>query len=173
MGFSFGGQAVLAAAMKRFARMHGPPEASFALYILFYPLCITRYLHDEETADRPIRIFHGAADDLAPAVACRGYVERVRKAGKDASLTEYAGAYHVFDWSVLKAVTKHPEAENLARCRIEEASEGRLVNSETKQPFTDHDPCITRGATIGYNAEARAEAVTAVTGLVNTVLKGK
>lgn len=173
MGFSFGGQAVLSAAVKRFARMHGPPEASFALYVLFYPLCITRYLHDDEVADRPIRIFHGAADDLAPAAACRAYVERLRKAGRDASLTEYAGAYHVFDWVALKTATKRPEAENLGRCRIEEASEGRLVNSETKQLFTDHDPCITRGATIGYNAEAHADAVRAVTGLVNTVLKGK
>lgn len=173
MGFSFGAQAALAAAVKRFARMHGPPDASFALYMLFYPPCMTRYLHDEEVADRPIRIFDGSADDLAPAVSCRAYVERLRNAGKDVSLTEYAGAYHVFDWAALKTVTKHPEAENLARCRIEEAPEGRLVNSDTKQLFTDHDACVTRGATLGYNAEAHAEAVRAVTRLVNTVLKGK
>jgi hypothetical protein len=34
-----------------------------------------------------MRIFHGAADDSAPIAECRAYVDRLRKAGKDLSLT--------------------------------------------------------------------------------------
>jgi dienelactone hydrolase len=173
MGFSFGGHAALAAAIKRFARMHGPTGLSYALYIALYPLCVTRYLQDDEVADRPIRIFHGAADDLAPVAACRTYVERLQKAGRDATVTEYPGAYHVFDWASLKTATKVPQAQNMANCRIDELSEGHLLNSETKRPFTYNDPCVKRGATIGYNAEAHAEVVEAVTRLVHTVLKPK
>lgn len=173
MGFSFGGHAALAAAIKRFSRMHGPAGLSFRLYIAFYPVCMTRYLQDEDVADRPIRIFHGAADDLAPVAACRTYVELLKKAGKDANLTEYPGAYHVFDWAALKTATKLPQAQNMADCRIDELSEGHLIDRETKRPFTYNDRCVKRGATIGYNAAAHAEAVKAVTDLVNTVLKPK
>ncbi len=171
MGFSRGGQAALYAGVKRFQRMHGPADAAFALFIPFYPNCSTRYLQDLDVVDRPVRIFHGSDDDWAPVAPCRAYVEGLVQAEKDVRLTEYPGSHHLFDWAAIKAPTKLPKAQSMRRCRTEEVSEGRIVNVETKQPFTYADPCVERGTTMAYNPEAAAQAVKAVTELVNTVLK--
>ncbi|MCA3017842.1 MAG: DUF1109 family protein [Rhodocyclaceae bacterium] len=58
-----------------------------------------------------VRIFHGLADDYVPAAECRAYVVRPRKAGKDITLTEYPGAYHVLDNPVLKTPVQLPQAQ--------------------------------------------------------------
>ena len=160
MGFSRGGQATLYASLRRFQRMHAPPDAAFALFVPFYPDCSTRYLEDEDVVDRPIRLFHGTDDDWAPVAPCRAYVERLVKARKDVRLTEYPGAQHVFDWAALKTPVKLAKAQTVRHCRMEEISGGRLVNSETKQVFTYADPCVERGTTMAYNAEAATEAAT-------------
>ncbi len=170
MGFSRGGQAALYASMKRFQRLHAGAGASFAAYALFYPNCGTTYLQDEDVGDAPIRIFHGAADDYVPVAPCRAYVERLKKAGKDVQLTEYPGAYHVFDGPVFKVPVKLAQAQTVRRCRIAETSPGRLVNADTKQPFTYADPCVERGVTIAYDPEAHAQAQAAVAELVRTAL---
>lgn len=172
MGFSRGGQAALYASMNRFRRMCSVEGAAFAMFIAFYPDCATRYLHDDDVVDRPIRVFHGSDDDYNPVAKCRAYVERLRKEGKDVRLTEYPGAHHVFDGVAYKTPAKLPKAQTVRHCRIEELSYGRLVNSETKQPFTYDDACVERGVTLAYNADAHARAVEAVTELVNT-LKAK
>jgi len=173
MGFSRGGQATLYASLKRFQRMHAPPDAGFSLFMPFYPDCSTRYLQDEDVVDKPIRVFHGSDDDWAPVAPCRAYVEGLVKARKDVRLTEYPGAQHVFDWAALRAPVKLAKAQTVRHCRMEEASEGQLVNRETKQVFTYDDPCVERGTTIAYNAEAAADAAKTVTDLVNAILKAK
>jgi dienelactone hydrolase len=173
MGFSRGGQATLYASLKRFQKMHGPTGAGFAAYIPFYPSCATAYLDDEDVADRPIRIFHGAADDYWPVGPCRTYVGRLRTAGKDVQLTEYPEAHHVFDWSALKSPVRLAQAQTARHCRTEETANGVVVNSETKQPFTNKDPCVERGATIAYNSQAHAEAQKAVRDVARTVLRVK
>jgi dienelactone hydrolase len=121
--------------------------------------------------DQPIRIFHGTADDYVPVGPCRAYAERLRKAGKDVRLAEYPGARHVFDWALLKTPLPMPKAQTVRRCTIEEAAEGRLVNAQTRQPFTFKGPCVERGVTIGYDAQAAAEARAAVKELVTAVLQ--
>jgi len=174
MGFSRGGTAALYASMKRFQRMHGPAGLAFAAYIPFYPQCGVRFIDDEDVADKPIRIFHGAADDYVPVAPTRLYVERLRKAGKDVQLTEYAGAQHVFDWAMLKTPVKLAQGQTARNCQLEEAADGRIINSKTKQPFGwNSDSCVERGVTIGYNAQAHSEAQNAVRELVIAVLKPK
>jgi dienelactone hydrolase len=173
MGFSRGGQATLCASLKRFQQMHGPTGLGFAAYIPFYRSCGTAYLNDEDVADRPIRIFHGADDDYVPVGPCRTYVGRLRKAGKDVQLTEYPEALHVFDWPALKSPVTLAQAQTGRHCRTEETANGVIVNSETKQPFTNMDPCVERGATIAYNTQAHVAAQQAVRDLVGTVLKAK
>src|SRR5436190_8589825 len=81
MGFSKGGAVALYAALTRFQSLHGPAGARFAHHIAFYPPCFITYVGDEAVTDRPIRLFHGTADDLAPLDRCRAYVERPRRAG--------------------------------------------------------------------------------------------
>ena len=161
MGFSRGGQATLYASLKRFERMHGVEGVAFAAYVPFYAPCFTTYIGDEDVSDKPIRLFHGAADDYVPVAPCRPYVERLRKAGKDVTLTEYPDAHHAFDNPFLKVGTA-PQSQTTRRCTMVEEPVGTIINAATKQPFTMEDPCVERGPTVGYNAAATAAATQAV-----------
>jgi dienelactone hydrolase len=158
MGFSRGGQAALYSSMKRFQRIHASPGEEFAAYVLFYPRCGTVFRDDEDVADKPIRLFHGGADDYNPAAPCRSYVERLKAKGKDVQLTEYAGAGHVFDWQALRQPVKLEKAQTVRQCQLAEGPDGAIVNVTTKQPFTYADPCVEYGPTIGYDEKASTEA---------------
>ncbi|MFL6937218.1 MAG: dienelactone hydrolase family protein [Xanthobacteraceae bacterium] len=172
MGFSRGGQATLYASLKRFERMHGPEGAAFAAFIPFYAPCFTTYLEDEDVSDKPIRLFHGIADDYVPVAPCRSYVERLRKAGKDVTLTEYPGAHHAFDNPVLKEGPQlAPQSQTTRRCIMKEEPAGVIINAETKQPFTMEDPCVERGPHVGHNAAAISAATQAVKEFLRTNLK--
>jgi dienelactone hydrolase len=159
MGFSRGGRAALHASLKRFQRMHGPAGVEFKAYMPFYALCNTTHIDDGEVSDRPIRLFHGSADDYTPVAPCRAYVERLRKAGKDVQLAEYPDAHHVFDNPSLKVPVSLPRAQTGRRCMWEEKPVGQIINSQTAQPYSLEDPCIERGTTIAYNAQAHSEAL--------------
>jgi len=52
---------------------------------------------DDSDVSGPIQLFPGVPDDYNPIALCRSYVERLRIAGKDVQLTEYADTWHVFD----------------------------------------------------------------------------
>ncbi len=98
MGFSRGGGQTILATVQRFRRAYLPPWLDFAAYLAFYPtLRPTGNLIATEVPDRPVRIFHGTLDDSEPIASAREYVERVRLAGADARLFEFAGAHHSFD----------------------------------------------------------------------------
>ena len=61
------------------------------------------YREDDKVAQKPIRLFHGTADDWVAIAPCRAYVDRLQKAGADATLTELAGAVHAYDsFTILK-----------------------------------------------------------------------
>lgn len=171
MGFSRGGQAALYASLKRFQRLHGPVGQEFAAYIVFYPDCNTAYRDDEDVADKPIRIFHGSADDYDPIAPCQAYVERLKAKGKNVQLIEYAGAGHNFDNRGLKTPLKLERAQTTRRCELAEAENGMIVNVKTKQPFTYADPCVEYGPTLAYNEKASTEARRAVKDFVTTTLK--
>jgi dienelactone hydrolase len=176
MGFSRGGGAAHYSALKRFWAMHGPGGGlGFAGYIGLYPTCNRVFVDGLDVVDKPIRIFHGAADDYVPAAGCRAYVDRLRKAGKDILLTEYPDAHHVFDNPALQNPLKLPQAQTTRRCPpLEETPDGRIVNSQTKQPFTyAGDPCVERGTTVAYHAQAHAEALKAIKEFVIATLQPK
>lgn len=174
MGFSHGGWAALYSSMKRFSRMHGPADGrTFAAHIVFYPGCIQNYLEGDDIVDKPVRIFHGSADDQLPIEPCREYAARLRKAGKDVQLTEFAGAYHAFDVRSLKEPLRQPQAITVLRCRLEEGANGQMLVSGTRQPFGLSDPCVSRGRTLAYDAKAHADSMKAVSEFVATALKPK
>ena len=171
MGFSKGGFAALYSSMKRFQRMYGPSNVEFAAYLPFYARCETHYIDDEQVSDRPIRIFHGEADDYVPVAPCRAYAERLRKTGADVQITVYPGARHAFDNASYPAMRSLPDAEVSTRCRREERTGGELVNLDTGKPFTQKDACVTRGATVGYDPSAHAEVVKAVREFLTSTFK--
>jgi dienelactone hydrolase len=171
MGFSRGGQAALYAGVKRFQHMHGPAGREFAAYVAFYPDCMTTYQTDTEITDRPVRIFHGARDNYNPVAPCKAYVERLRAQGKDVQLTEYAGAWHVFDGQTLKKPVTLEKASTTRQCQLVEAQDGMIINARTKQPFTYEDPCVEYGPTVAYDENAAAASRKAVRELVISALR--
>ena len=166
MGFSKGGAVALFSALNRFQRLHGPAGVRFAQHIAFYPPCYTTYIGDLAVTDRPIRIFQGTADDFARIEPCRAYVERLREAGADAKITEYAAANHQFDRPGDAPPRRYPNEQNVSRCVWEERPEGQLVNRDSGLPFTLSDPCVVLGGTMGPDPPAYREALRAVKALV-------
>jgi dienelactone hydrolase len=169
MGFSRGGGAAHYAAVRRFHAMHARTNVEFAGYVSLYPTCNRVFLQGVDVFDKPVRIFHGAADDYVPAHDCRLLVERL--AGKDVKLVEFPGALHVYDNPASPPLTKLPNAQTTRNCPlIEEIADGVLVNSATRQPFSYRtDPCVERGVSAGYNAAALVETEKAVMEVVTRV----
>jgi dienelactone hydrolase len=158
MGFSKGAVPSIYASMSRFQSAYAPEGAGFAAYIGFYTPCNVALIDDEKVGTRPIRLYHGLADDWVPVGPCRDYVARLKKAGADISLVEYPGAYHAFDNQMIPGTMQLPQALTGRKCRFEEKQPGVIINNDTGQPATANDSCIERGATIAYNAEATAAA---------------
>jgi dienelactone hydrolase len=174
MGWSRGGGAAHWAAIKRFRAMHGPPDdLAFAGYVALYPTCNWYFSKGLQLESKPVRIYHGSSDDYVPVKSCRAFVERQKAAGNDIEVTEYAGAYHVFDAPAFKTPLKLPKAQTTRNCPdLEEDSEGRMINSVTKQPFRyASDPCVERGATLAYDAAAHTAVVKAIKEFVSGTVK--
>jgi dienelactone hydrolase len=172
MGFSRGGQAALYASLKRFHQAWNKSGVDFSSYIAFYPDCMTTYQSDSEVVERPIRIFHGTADDYNPMAPCKAYVERLHSAGRDVQLTEFPNASHGFDNPLGSLKPRIAEnAQTVRRCVIREDSPGRLVNTATGSNFSYKDSCVERDPHVGYDPAATQAASQAVEGLLKTVLK--
>src|SRR5262245_39176858 len=153
MGFSKGAIPSLYASMNRFQSAYAPEGASFAAYIGFYTPCNIRLIDDERVSPKPIRLYHGIADDWVPIGPCRDYVARLKKVGANINLVEYPGAYHAFD-ETISGTLQLPQALTARKCRFEEKQMGEIINSDTGQLATPNDSCIERGVTMAYNAEA-------------------
>jgi dienelactone hydrolase len=172
MGFSRGGQAALYASLKRFHKMWNKSGAEFAAYVPFYPDCATTFIGDTDVVDRPIRIFHGSADDYNPVASCKAFVARLRTAGHDIELTEYPNAWHVFDNPIggdTPFIAKG--AQTVRNCTIREEPEGLLIDAASKQPFTYQDPCVELGPHIGRDAAAAQDAEMRVKAFLTTTFK--
>jgi dienelactone hydrolase len=147
--------------MKRFQRLYAPVEAQFAVYLSLYPLCYKAYIDETDVADRPIRLYNGTADEIAPIRQCLSYVKRLQDAGKDAQLTEYSGAFHGFDnpGTTLTRV-KLGDSDTARRgCDLYEQPAGRIMNRETSLPFTREDDCLKGVGTLLYDAGAHAKLI--------------
>jgi len=172
MGFSRGGQAALFASLKRFHRAWNRSGVEFAAYMPFYPDCMTTYRADTEVADRPIRIFHGGADDYNPVAPCKAYVERLLSAGRDVQLTEYPNVSHAFDNPLYgPRQNAFKGAQTVGHCSIREEAIGQLINTATQRPFTYKDACVETDPHVGYDPAATQAARQSVSALLKTVLK--
>jgi dienelactone hydrolase len=182
MGFSHGGAVVLWARHTRFQRLWMTGGRDFAAYLAFYPAgCNFQLLDEAQVSDRPLRIFHGEADDQTVIAPCREYVERMRRAGKPAELIEYAGAHHGFDtWGDSRALTMvwvepayNPHVLSARNCTFVERQEGgfAIFHRDTGRPATPEAPCMTRGITIGYDRHAHRRATFDVRAFLEATLK--
>jgi dienelactone hydrolase len=169
MGFSKGGVAALQSSSERFRKTYGPRNEEFAAHIALYAQCYAQYRDDDQLTGKPVRLYHGLADDWIPIEACRAYVERAKKNGADITLTEYPGATHVYDLFTLREPVKL-QTESFRNCRLVEGDGGQVLNSVTQKPFDMHDPCLEKGITMVYNEAATIATVTAVNEFLTTTL---
>ena len=158
LGGSRGGRIALYASLKRFQRFYGTPGLEFAVYLPFYAPCYTKFIGDEEVTAKPIRLFHGSADEAVPISACKAYVDRLRKRGADVQLTELANAHHLFD-NPVQPLVKAANAQTFRHCHLEEKPQGQITNLDTGEPFTFDDGCLERGYTFGYDAQAHTQVL--------------
>lgn len=162
MGFSKGAVAAVYSSNERFRRMHGPGTAQFAAHIGLYTPCNVTYRDDTRTTGKPIRLFHGIADDYVPIAPCRSYVERLKKAEADATLTEYPDAHHAYDNFTLATPVINPQGQTTRHCLLEEGANGDIVNSTTGKHFDLNDSCVEKGPQVAYNPAAHQATLAAV-----------
>jgi len=172
MGFSFGGRTALWASHPRFQERYGQAPLNFAAYLAFYPSgCYITLADEDRIGPAPIRIFHGTADNWTPIKPCLEYVARLRRAGKDAALFEYAGAEHAFDSAALPSRQVLPDAVNTGDCMFVER-DGKIVD-ETEHLAGIDAPCVVRGASIGYSPDAHRQSAADVRNFLVTVFQLK
>jgi dienelactone hydrolase len=92
MGFSRGAIPSLDASMSRFQRAYAPEGASFAAYIGFYTPCNVALIDDDKVSAKPIRLYHGIADDWVPVGPCRRCLSCLRPADDPGHAAAPAGA---------------------------------------------------------------------------------
>jgi dienelactone hydrolase len=172
MGFSWGSVAAVYSSNERFRKMYGPPNAEFAAHIGLYTVCNWTYHDDDKTTGKPIRLFHGIADNWVPIEPCRAYVDRLKNSGADAVLTEYPNASHAYDAYFLKQEVKVSQGQTPRNCLLSEASAGEIVNIKTGKRFDWNDQCVEKGPSIAYNEEATAATMKAVKDLITRLPPG-
>jgi dienelactone hydrolase len=162
MGFSKGAVAAIYSSNERFRNAYGPGNAEFAAHIGLYTPCNVTYRQDDKVAAKPIRLFHGIADDYVSIEPCRSYVKRLKDNGADATLTEFPDAYHAYDNFTLAASVELPSSQTTRHCLIAEGDNGVLLNAKTREPYSLADACVERGPHVGYNEAAHKATVAAV-----------
>jgi dienelactone hydrolase len=160
LGFSHGGWVALWASQfqyqRRFMRGTAAPPAAYAA---FYPVgCNARLINEADVVGGPVRIFQGTADDWTTIDHCREWVARRHAAGKDVTLVEYAGAMHGFDVAAYSRPRHFERVVNPSGCKMIQRSDGTFVD-EDGRPFSGASPCMTVGASMGYDAQAHQQSI--------------
>jgi len=153
-GFSKGAVPAVYSAVERFSASFGS-ENRFAAHVGFYTPCNVAYDKDAAMAAAPIRLYHGSSDDYVNPAACRALVSRLKPAGVDIALTEYADGQHGFDSPTSPPLLAVLKAQSTRNCRLKEGANGTLIDAETGQPYAlKTATCVA----VGHNAQATEAA---------------
>ncbi len=165
MGFSHGGIVTTMSATAWAKHVFVlPDQPAFRAFIAFYPYCNWSFPEMWELSG-PLRIHSGALDDWTPAKPCEQMVARLRSAGYDAKISVYRNARHSFD-DARQMPTFLPSVLNGAACAPRLVSIlGPLENPD------DVTACVRRGASIGGDRAATAQARTTVLSQLAELLK--
>ena len=164
MGFSHGGVVTTMSATawaKHVFVLAGQP--SFRAFVAFYPYCNWTFPEMWQLSG-PLRVHSGALDDWTPAKPCQEMVARLRTTGYDAEISVYRAARHAFD-NGDESAEFLPNVLNPAACapRL-----GSILGPLKPEHFA---ACLRRGATIGGNRAAMAQARAAVLAQLAELLK--
>jgi dienelactone hydrolase len=171
LGFSHGGWVALWASQAQMERRFLRANVEFAAHAAFYPAaCNVLLLGETDMTPGPVRIFHGTADDWTPIAACRDWVARRRAAGRDVSLVAYEGAMHAFDVPFFTPSRRWSGVFNAGGCTLTEQPDRTFV-ADDGRPLTGSSPCVTRGATVGYDAAAHRQSIADVHGFLDEAFR--
>jgi len=173
IGFSKGGQVALYTALEPFRRAIIDDDRRFAAHVALYPYCSDWYTAAHVTGG-PLLFLLGGRDDYTPAEACRGYAEWFKTAGAETTVVTYASAYHDFDAErparyERSLVTGRgcDMAVDLDHFTVARRGTGEDITANAGQYGRN---CLSRGATIGGDAEARRRAPEDVAAFLRRVL---
>jgi dienelactone hydrolase len=160
MGFSKGGQVAMYTALEPF-RSAAAGDAKFAAHIALYPYCSDWY-QSQRTTSAPMLFLLGGLDDYTPAAPCQGYAEWFKSRGTETTVVVYANAYHGFDSSQQRAFYRDmvtgrncDMAVDLDRFTVRSRNTGEDI---TRNAAAYGRNCLSRGATLGNDGEARRRA---------------
>jgi dienelactone hydrolase len=174
IGFSKGGQVALYTALEPFRRAIIDDDRRFAAHVALYPYCSDWYTAAHVTG-APLLFLLGGRDDYTPAEACRGYAEWFKTAGAETTVVTYASSYHDFDAErspryerALVTGRGCDMAVDLDQFTVARRGTGEDITASAGQYGRN---CLSRGATIGGDAEARRRAPEDVAAFLRRVLK--
>ncbi|HEV3351222.1 MAG TPA: dienelactone hydrolase family protein [Methylomirabilota bacterium] len=174
IGFSKGGQVALYTALEPFRRAIIDDDRRFAAHVALYPYCSDWYSAAHVTG-APLLFLLGGRDDYTPAEACRGYAEWFKTAGAETTVVTYASSYHDFDAErspryerALVTGRGCDMAVDLDQFTVARRGTGEDITASAGQYGRN---CLSRGATIGGDAEARRRAPEDVAAFLRRVLK--
>ena len=154
MGFSHGGIATLGASSTWARQRYAPPEGpTFRAFVPFYPYCNAIVPEMWQGIAGPVRLHIGELDDWTPARSCIELGTQARALGYDFEVTVYPGARHGFDAVGLRPEIYLRNVDNAAACTPRLASmTGPIVN------LFELIGCMKKGATVGHDPDATAQA---------------
>jgi dienelactone hydrolase len=175
IGFSKGGQVALYSMLEPYRRAVMQENAGrFAAHVAFYPYCNEWHVARQVTTS-PLLLLLGGRDDYTPAQPCHDYVDWLRSQGATATPIVYPQAHHDFDSARSPAFVRDlvtgrgcSTTIDLDRFVVKRRDSGEDITATARIYSRD---CLTRGATIGGDAEARRRAQQDVRGFLKAVFK--
>jgi dienelactone hydrolase len=172
VGWSRGGTAALNTVLEPVRKSIITDDLKFALHVVFYGSATLQYRG--RTDKSPMLFLHGEADNYVIPGPTREFADWAKSQGNPVTFISYPKALHDFDvqgqfQGFLKTL------ESSAKCDlVTDLSNGRTqrMNHVDNPTATADDvraylkSCIGRGATLGYNAAARADSVEKVHGFL-------
>lgn len=177
MGWSRGGSIAMETALES-ARLAvlAPTDPKFAAHIVFYGSAETQY-RDTATDKAPMLFFHGETDDYVPIGPTKEFADWIQTMGDPVQFVTYPNTYHDFDVEgghngfarTVQTAHNCDAVIDLSSGHVARADH-KPVASMTPQAFMSYyHQCTTTGATLAYNAQARADAVEKVHAFISQV----
>lgn len=166
IGWSRGGTPVLATALETVRKAVIEDDVKFAVHISVYGPAITQY-RDTATDKSPFLFLHGEADDYVPIAATREFSEWLKTMGNPVSFIGYPKASHDFDvggmpFALNKAVEVAGKCDlvvDIPTNKIIRMGQKPATGVTGEAMWAYFKTCTTKGAHLGYDAAARADAV--------------
>jgi dienelactone hydrolase len=172
VGWSRGGTAALSTALEPVRKSVITDDLKFALHVVFYGSATIQYRG--RTDKSPMLFLHGEADNYVIIGPTREFADWAQTQGNLVTFISYPKAFHDFDvqgqfQGFLKTL------ESSAKCDlVTDLSNGHTLRmNHLDNPTVTPDgvraylkSCVGHGASLGYNAAARADAVEKIHGFL-------